>query len=131
MPERADPPETCVRVELGPRAYDVRIVTAQPGELGPFVRRVLNLSWSGSSCRLAMIVTDTHVANLPLVSQCAAALSRVGLETSTAVLPAGEFSKSLASASRLFDELVDRRADRHTTIVGLGGGVIGDIAGFV
>ncbi len=43
----------------------------------------------------------------------------------------GEASKSLAGASRLYDELVSLKADRHTAIVAVGGGVIGDLAGFV
>jgi 3-dehydroquinate synthase len=45
--------------------------------------------------------------------------------------PAGESQKSLASASRLYDALADLHADRTTLIVALGGGVIGDLTGFV
>jgi 3-dehydroquinate synthase len=55
----------------------------------------------------------------------------VEIEAATVVLPAGEATKSLAHASRVYDELVARGADRHTLIVALGGGVIGDLAGFV
>ncbi|HEX3448770.1 MAG TPA: 3-dehydroquinate synthase, partial [Isosphaeraceae bacterium] len=47
------------------------------------------------------------------------------------VLPTGESTKSLEQASRLYDELVKINAERHTLIVALGGGVIGDLAGFV
>ena len=66
---------------------------------------------------------------MPAANQ--AALAGVGIEPATAVLPAGEATKSLGQASRLYDELVSRKADRHTLIVALGGGVIGDLAGFV
>ena len=47
------------------------------------------------------------------------------------IVPPGEPSKSLAEAERLYDDLVARAADRHTLIVALGGGVVGDLAGFV
>ncbi len=47
------------------------------------------------------------------------------------LVPPGEGSKSLAGAARLYDALVGFKADRHTVIVALGGGVIGDLAGFV
>ena len=50
---------------------------------------------------------------------------------SVSIVPPGEPSKSLAQAERLYDELVARAADRHTLIVALGGGVVGDLAGFV
>src|SRR5206468_2122962 len=51
--------------------------------------------------------------------------------TTLAVLPPGEASKCLEQASRLFDALIAMKADRHTCVVALGGGVIGDLAGFV
>jgi 3-dehydroquinate synthase len=62
---------------------------------------------------------------------CRASLSHAGIETNIAVVPAGESSKSLAQASRLYDALVDHAADRSTLIVAVGGGVIGDLAGFL
>ena len=91
----------------------------------------LQATWSGRSCRRALIVTDAHVADLSIHHGYEAAFKGLGIESTTTVLPAGEASKSLACASRLYDELVACKADRHTTIVALGGGVIGDLAGFV
>src|SRR5262249_27355421 len=70
-------------------------------------------------------------AGLSLDSAYRAALSGVSIDSATLVIPPGEATKSLAWASRLYDELVARRADRHTTIIALGGGVVGDLAGFV
>jgi 3-dehydroquinate synthase len=58
-------------------------------------------------------------------------LTALGIEAATVVMPPGESTKSLDQASRLYDELVSGHADRHTLIVALGGGVIGDLAGFV
>ncbi|MDY6834019.1 MAG: 3-dehydroquinate synthase [Chloroflexota bacterium] len=54
-----------------------------------------------------------------------------GLQASTLVLPAGEGTKSMGSAMDIYDWLVKNRAERKDTIVALGGGMIGDLAGFV
>jgi 3-dehydroquinate synthase len=58
-------------------------------------------------------------------------LVQAGFEVQCLTLPAGEAVKSLSSASRLYDVLADSRADRKTLVVPVGGGVIGDLAGFV
>jgi 3-dehydroquinate synthase len=120
-----------VAVPLGPRSYNIRVVTNDPEGFGPFARAELARTWAGASCRSALIVTDVHIADLPMPSTIQASLSGVGIEAAIAVLPAGESAKSLEQASRLYDQLVKIKADRHTLIVGLGGGVIGDLAGFV
>jgi 3-dehydroquinate synthase len=147
MPEQTDPmttppregatgacwtaPEFRLRVELGPRSYEIAVVSGRPDRFGAFAREALNRTWAGSSCRAALVVTDSHLAALAIPQPLAAGLSDLGIETSTVVLPPGESSKSLAQAARLFDELVARNADRHTVIVAAGGGVIGDLSGFV
>ena len=81
--------------------------------------------------RKRCVITDDHLASLNLPAPYLAALLQVGIASELAVVPAGEATKSLAQASRLYDELVRRKADRHTLIVALGGGVVGDLAGFV
>ena len=124
-------PESCVKVELGSRSYEVRVVTGQAEGFGAFVREALDRTWSGKSCRTAIVITDSHLAELAFSAPYQAALNAAGIETEVVVVPAGEASKSLGQASRLYDELVRRQADRHTLIVALGGGVIGDLAGFV
>jgi 3-dehydroquinate synthase len=120
-----------VPVALGPRSYEVRVVTGRLDEFGAFARTALASSGTGRFCRSALIVTDSRLADLSLDSGYQAALARVGFDVARLIVPPGEASKSLASASRLYDELVRRNADRHTAIVALGGGVIGDLAGFV
>jgi 3-dehydroquinate synthase len=126
-------PEICptVAVPLGPRSYNIRVVTNDPAGFGPFARAELARTWAGASCRSALIVTDLHIADLGVPATIQASLSDVGIAAAITVLPAGESTKSLEQASRLYDELVKIKADRHTLIVGLGGGVIGDLAGFV
>jgi 3-dehydroquinate synthase len=131
MPTSPSAPDSRVNVELGPRSYEVRVVTARPDEFGQFVRESLDRTWSGSSCRSALVVTDSNLDELALPAGYQAGLSSAGIESTVLVMPSGEASKSLGQASRLYDELVRRNADRHTLIVALGGGVIGDLAGFV
>ena len=74
------------------------------------------------------IVSDSTVAGL-YGERASLAAGRVA-RTQTFVLPASEHDKSLAMVSRVVDQLVDMAADRRTVLVALGGGVIGDIAGF-
>jgi 3-dehydroquinate synthase len=111
-----------VRVQLGERSYDVAVTSSDAAGAGPFARQ---------RCRgsLAVIVTDEHV--IPHADAVAASLNAAGFRTSTVVLPSGESQKALAVASGLYDRLVDLQVDRRTLIVAVGGGVIGDLAGFV
>ncbi|WP_435008163.1 3-dehydroquinate synthase [Tundrisphaera lichenicola] len=121
---------TSVNVELGPRSYEVRIVSgAGAGDFGAFAREALGSRWAGRDCRSALLVTDENLEGM--AGDYARALDGQGISTSTAVIPAGESSKSLDRASDLYDRLVAMRADRQTCVVGLGGGVVGDLAGFV
>ena len=77
----------------------------------------------------ALVVTDRNVA--PLLGPGAMkALGRAGIEAALYAVPAGERSKSIAQLSKLFDRLAALRMDRGCGIVALGGGVVGDLAGF-
>jgi 3-dehydroquinate synthase len=129
VPAESTEPEIGVRVELGPRAYEVRVVTGRKSGFGAFARSALDACWSGRTCRRALVVTDSNVAARGTAQ--VAALAEVGILATLAVLPPGETSKSLGCAGDLYDDLVRLRADRHTAVVAVGGGVIGDLAGFV
>jgi len=131
METRSILPVIRVTVPLEPRSYEIVVVTRRPELFGAFAREALDRTWAGRSCRTALIVTDEHLGDLAVPAAYQAVLSQVGIEAAIAILPAGESTKSLAHAARLYDELVSRKADRHTLIVALGGGVIGDLAGFV
>ncbi len=124
-------PQDSLTVELGPRSYVIEVETTGIAGFGPFVGRALASSWTGSSCRSALIVTDHHLAELSIPARFQTALASARIAAETAVVPAGESSKSLEQAERLYDTLAAQGADRHTLIVALGGGVIGDLAGFV
>jgi 3-dehydroquinate synthase len=78
-----------------------------------------------------LLVTDENLDSLPYPRACREALEQLGIRVQSIALPAGEATKCLDQASRLYDCLVAARADRHTAIVAVGGGVIGDLAGFV
>lgn len=78
----------------------------------------------------AFVVTDSNVAPHHAGPACHA-LAQAGFTTALYVLPAGEESKSLDAAIRLYGWLAEQRAERRDCIVALGGGVVGDTAGFV
>jgi 3-dehydroquinate synthase len=129
MPAPAEQPETLVPVALGARSYSIRVGTGLGG-FGLFTRSALEATWAGRSARSALLVTDSRVAELPCLAACQIELEDVGIACTTAVLPPGEATKSLDSAALLYDRLIELSADRHTVVLALGGGVIGDLAGF-
>jgi len=111
-----------VRVNLGSRAYDIALTTARSDGIGPFVRERLPQS------RQALIVCDANTAHH--AGGVVGSLQGAGFRTASAAIPAGEKSKNLAEAARLYDALYDLAADRKTAVVAVGGGVVGDLAGF-
>lgn len=121
--------ENIVAVALGPRSYEVRVSEEGPGGFGGFARSALDATWAGRSCRRGLIVTDE---NLSAVSKpYGDSLRGSGIATTVELVPPGEASKTLDRASRIYDRLIELRADRHFAIIAIGGGVIGDLAGFV
>jgi 3-dehydroquinate synthase len=113
---------TIVPVRLGERSYDVHIAAGDPAGAGAFARQ----RCKGS---LAVVVTDEHV--MPHAIDVLDSLIRAGFGAQILVLAPGEEQKSLTGAAYIYDRLVDVGADRQSLIVAVGGGVIGDLAGFV
>jgi len=109
-----------VRVNLGPRSYDIAI---DQGDLGRFARE------RAAKSALAVVISDANVEKHARAA--GSALKNAGFQVELATVPAGEASKCLAQAERLYDRLADLNADRKTMIVAFGGGVVGDLAGFV
>jgi 3-dehydroquinate synthase len=110
-----------VRVNLGPRSYDIAIA-AHPAGVGAFVRERIPKG------QLALVVADTNTAANGTAIE--AALGVAGFQTSFAIVPAGEASKSAVELMRLYDALYNLAADRRTVVVAVGGGVVGDLAGY-
>ncbi len=78
----------------------------------------------------ALIVTDSNVAPTH-AAEVQQSLVSDGWRCEMEILPAGETSKSLEMLTRVYDRLIDLNADRRTIIIAVGGGVVGDAAGFV
>jgi 3-dehydroquinate synthase len=115
-------PPLTLNVNLAERSYDLVVTTNDPSGIGPFARERLHGARS-------FVITDE---NVKLHAEAiAAVLRQVGFETATAVRPPGEGQKALAVAAELYDLLVDFHADRQTAVIAVGGGVVGDLAGFV
>ena len=118
--ECGDP--TIVNVALGDRAYDIVIGRSQMAALGV---RASALKPGAK----AAIVTDDTVAGLHLEA-AEAALKTSGLATSRVVVAAGEGTKSFAGLDRVCEALIAAKIERGDLVVALGGGVVGDLAGF-
>lgn len=80
--------------------------------------------------RTAYIITDSNVMN-PYGRRVQRSLQKHGIAAHCFIIPSGEPSKNLAVANSIYDWLVERRAERGHTIIAVGGGVVGDLAGFV
>jgi shikimate kinase / 3-dehydroquinate synthase len=77
----------------------------------------------------AVIVTDSEVARLHLPT-LQAGLAETAFTTSTIVVPNGEATKNLDTYMSVLDQLLEARVERRTAVIALGGGVVGDLAGF-
>lgn len=113
---------TRVHVPLGERAYDIEIGTGLLDSAG----ERLKAKFPG---RRFGIVTDSEVAKAQL-PRLAASLDASGLSHSTIVLPNGESTKSFARLGEVVEGILDARLERGDLVIALGGGVIGDLAGF-
>jgi 3-dehydroquinate synthase len=111
-----------VRVELGERRYPIVIGRGQVITLG---QRIAALRPRAK----AAIVTDENVARHHLVAT-QSALAGAGVHSTCITVPAGEGSKSFAMLERVCEALLDARTERGDLVIALGGGVIGDLAGF-
>jgi 3-dehydroquinate synthase len=112
-----------VRVDLGPRSYDIQIgsgTLARAGEL-------LDAEQEDSH---AVIITDANVDEL-YAEPVADRLVERGCQVSIMVVEAGEQSKSSDTAADLWEKMLDEGTDRKSVVLAVGGGVVGDLAGFV
>ncbi|MCE2027644.1 3-dehydroquinate synthase [Sessilibacter corallicola] len=107
-----------LHVDLGDRSYPIFIgsVLTNPELITPYIQ-------SSQVC----VVTNTTVAPLYLDKFCAAL---DGYKVTRVVLPDGESYKNLDTVNLIFDDLLSNQHNRKTTLVALGGGVIGDMTGF-
>ena len=112
-----------VRVDLGERSYDVLVEAGLLARSGELIRE------AGLRGKAA-VISDSHVAGFhgkTLLDSLAAA----GFEPTLHEIPAGEASKSLGHVEQLCSAMAAAGHDRRSFVVALGGGVVGDLAGFV
>lgn len=108
-----------LQVDLGDRSYPIHIGAGLLGRADLFTPHI--------AAKQVVVVSNETVAPLYL-AQLRRTLS--GFQTQEVVLPDGEEFKTLETLNQIFDKLLENRCDRHTTLIALGGGVVGDITGF-
>jgi 3-dehydroquinate synthase len=114
---------TTVRVALRRCRYDIAIGAGLLTEAGQWITR-----WCDPSH--VVIITDENVID-PYAKAARASLQSAGRRCDLVQVAAGEATKSIAQADRLWNQMLDLGADRRTVVVAVGGGVVGDLAGFI
>ncbi len=114
---------TTVQVLLADRSYPIRIRPGSLSEVGEALMKELG-------ARRVVVITTPRVGAAHY-GAVATSLARVSLYPHRIDVPEGDKAKTLRIASRLYDELIELGADRETLLVGLGGGAVGDLTGFV
>ncbi len=115
-------PPRRLSVRAGSASYDVVVGEGLLARAGALLAPVLPQ-------RRAVVVTDATVAALHAASLMDG-LAQTGFQATLLAVPPGEASKSLAVFGNLVDRLLDTGAERRTAVLALGGGVVGDLAGF-
>ena len=118
----AMPPKTEIPVALPGRAYTVHVGAGLLGEVGALVKAT-------TRARKIAIITDRHVAPLYLAA-VEDRLRTAGLTVTSLTLAPGEQTKSFAVLEEVLDFLLTSEIERNDVVLALGGGVIGDLAGF-
>jgi 3-dehydroquinate synthase len=116
-------PVKTIKVAVGDHAYEVIVGS----ELLPLAGALLKERFDIRSCA---VITDTNIALLH-AEKLIDVLTRAGFRSTLLTVPAGEKSKSLDQVSQLCEQMSAAGLDRSSFVLALGGGVIGDLAGFV
>jgi shikimate kinase/3-dehydroquinate synthase len=114
--------DTPIVVPMGLRTYRVEVGPGVRHELVERVRRA-------SSGRHVVLVTDTGVRE-HWAERCASELRDAGKQVALVCLPAGEEHKNIESVGKIWDSALDAGIDRDALVLAIGGGVVGDMAGF-
>lgn len=117
-----------VEVALGERSYAIEIGAGNLTDAPRFLTD--SLARRGAQASRVIVITDDNVLE-PHATPVADALSDAGFDVGALVIDAGEESKSAEVAEGLWEAMLERGADRKTVVVAIGGGVVGDLAGFV
>lgn len=112
-----------VRVALAERSYDIAIGTGKLADVGTHLASLRRVTH-------AALITDANV-EATHARTVAESLAQAEIAVDVLVVEPGEATKSVDTADALWQKLLDIGADRRTVVVAVGGGVIGDLAGFV
>jgi 3-dehydroquinate synthase len=112
-----------VHVNLAERSYDIEIGAGNLGRAGAVLAGLGRVTH-------AVVITDENVEE-PHAVRVAESLGEEGVEVDLAVVEPGEPAKSIGTAAALWEKLLDLGTDRKSVVVAVGGGVVGDLAGFV
>ena len=115
-------PSDSLTVDLGERSYDIIVGESLLANAGDYVR-------SAAGSGTCWIVSDENVAPRYL-DIVAGSLRNAGIDAHDIVLPAGEESKNFGTVDTVVNAVLDGAPERSSTLIALGGGVIGDITGF-
>lgn len=111
-----------LRIELGDRGYDIRIGDGVLDKAGEYI---------AGACkgRSAAIVTNPRIGEL-YAARVVKSLEDAGFSVEVISVPAGERYKTLHTVSAIYEKVLDQRLDRGSILIGLGGGIVGDMTGF-
>jgi 3-dehydroquinate synthase len=112
-----------VEIQLGSQRHPVQIGSGLIDKIGPAAAKSLR----GPRCA---IVSDTNVAPR-FANRVQQSLSSAGFDPTLVAVPAGEQSKTLEQAGAVCEQMLEAGLDRQSFVVGLGGGIVGDLSGFV
>lgn len=114
--------QSIIKVDLGPQSYNVCVRSGGLDELGSLMGD-LNLG------KKVLLVSNQSIFR-QYGDRATAALESAGFEVSSCILPPGEQYKTLNSVQKIYGAALANRLERSSTMVALGGGVVGDITGF-
>ncbi|MCS5632693.1 MAG: iron-containing alcohol dehydrogenase, partial [Pirellulaceae bacterium] len=113
---------TTVCVALAERSYEIRIGSDNLAGIGRWVESVGDISQT-------IVITDTNVRQL-YGETVLRTLSAIDTRIDVITVPAGEASKSIPMYEEILNQMLALQADRKSLVLALGGGVVGDLAGF-
>ncbi len=112
-----------LNIDLADRSYEILVGRGLLEKAGEWVQAIVKPS---------RVVIITHPSiNLLYGEKLSSGFSRQDIPTRILEVPEGETSKSLEQAEKIYDHLLEWKCDRQTVLVALGGGVIGDLTGFI
>ena len=115
--------QSLVRVDLGNRGYDIIVGNCVISDLDFHIKRIGNYS-------KIVIVTDSNVANMhqKLLQE---QLKNLSIQARIIIVEAGEKAKSFVNLQNILEQILEYGVDRNSLIIAFGGGVVGDLSGFI